>query len=85
MATQRVILCGGAAGGEPRVADDAKPLTLDAPSAAGNVRLRLDDLRAAGRAVPPEFLDLLDIAAYVYVADQAMSHGGAGVSNAGAN
>ena len=84
MATQRAILCGGVAGGDLPFAD-AKPITLNAPSATGNVRLRLDDLRAAGRAVPPEFLDLLDIAAYVYVADQALTRGGAGVVSAGAN
>ena len=84
MATPRAILCGGAAGDGLPFAD-AKPLALDAPSAAGNVRLSLDDLRAAGRAVPPEFLDLLDIAAYVYVADQVVTRGKAGVDNAGAN
>ena len=42
----------------------------------------LDDVAAPQLASP--MLDLIDIATYVYVADQATPRGGAGVENAGA-
>ena len=50
-----------------------------------NVNLRIEDVREAMyHPVPPAFLDLLDVAAYVYAADQAVGRGGSGVTDYGA-
>jgi hypothetical protein len=51
-----------------------------------NVRLIIGDVRREMvREVPPAFLDLLDIATYVYCADQAVTRGGSGVEDFGEN
>jgi hypothetical protein len=49
-----------------------------------NVRLKIGDVRRElVREVPSEFLDLIDIATYVYCADQAITRGGGGVEDMG--
>lgn len=49
-----------------------------------NARLRIDQMSAALRqSIPDRFVDLIEIAAYVYFADQAVTRGGAGVDNLG--
>jgi hypothetical protein len=83
MPPDRVILCGPLSRG-PDPGADAPPVRLrlwDEP----NVNLRIEDVREAMyHPVPPAFLDLLDVAAYVYAADQAVGRGGAGVTDYGA-
>lgn len=76
MPTDRAILCGGAGGGGLPF-PDLNPVRLDPPDAEGaNTRLKIEDVRRAMvRDVPPAFLDLLEIAVYVYVADQAVKRG----------
>jgi hypothetical protein len=67
------VTCGGVTPAPPP--DDFETprsvvLSLDGPRA--NVRLRIDDMHSALRAtVPPESLDLAEVAAYVHAADQA--------------
>jgi hypothetical protein len=72
MAVERVVICGGVPsaceGNDPAVLR----LRLDGPGA--NVHREGDDLEAGMYdRFPPAFADLLDIAAYVYAADQAVS------------
>jgi 7-cyano-7-deazaguanine synthase in queuosine biosynthesis len=80
---KRLIVCGDAL---PRRSVDAKALRLSLTGKKPNVTLRIDDLtRAMIGNAQPSFLDLLEIAAYVYSADQACTRGGAGVDNLGAD
>jgi 7-cyano-7-deazaguanine synthase in queuosine biosynthesis len=75
MPTERVILCGDAPHARLPAADQF-PLVLDTSGPGWNVRLGLTDLTSAmWRDVPDVLLDLLDVATYVYVADQAVSRG----------
>src|SRR5437868_9802834 len=72
----RVILCGGV-GASALPVPDRRPLRLTLGGDEPNVHFRTEDMRrAAWAAVPPQFCDLLDIAAYVFCADQAVSRGG---------
>jgi 7-cyano-7-deazaguanine synthase in queuosine biosynthesis len=69
---ERLILCGGArrAGG-----DSTLRLALSGPSR--NITLRLEDIsRKLVRNVPGLLIDLIEIASYVYCADQAIRRGG---------
>lgn len=79
----RAVLCGGVAGGRLPVEDpDPLPLALFGPAA--NVHLKIQEVsRELARDVPDEFLDLLDLAAYVYAADQATSRGGIAAEDLG--
>jgi hypothetical protein len=73
MPAEHTILCG-TAGGTGLPARGALRLRLGGPAA--NVRLAIEDLRRPLWAnVPEAFLDLLDVAAYVYAADQALGRG----------
>lgn len=77
MAVERVVICGGV----PAVCEDSDPtvlrLRLYGPGA--NVKREGDDLRdGVYDRFPPAFADLLDIAAYVYAADQAVTRRQAG-------
>jgi 7-cyano-7-deazaguanine synthase in queuosine biosynthesis len=85
MANERAILCGS-------VSDDAlpfkdpRPLRLRMWGPHQNVHLTIQDVRQAMvKAVPAVFLDLIDIAVYVYCADQAITRGGDGVQDFGEN
>ena len=75
MATERVILCGPVS--SIRLpASDPKPLRLRAAAPGLNVRLPVEQLRGTLLAtLPDRFLDLLEIAAYVYCADHAVPRG----------
>jgi 7-cyano-7-deazaguanine synthase in queuosine biosynthesis len=69
---ERLILCGGAsrAGGD-------SILRLALSGRSQNITLRLEDVsKKLVRNVPAPLLDLLEIASYVYCADQAISRGG---------
>src|SRR5262245_35736271 len=83
MPNERVILCGS-------VGDRALPLGLKEPlrlrmwGPHSNVHLKIEDVRKAMyKEVPCVFLDLIDIATYVYCADQAITRGGGGIHDSG--
>ena len=69
---ERLVLCGGAkwTGG-----DTVLRLALD--GRAQNITLKLEDIsRRLVRDVPDLLIDLVEIATYIYCADQATSRGG---------
>jgi hypothetical protein len=69
MAPERVVLCGGATATGP----GGKPLVLNIYGPTPNVHFRLQEMRRdLWRDIPPALRDLLDLAAYVYTADQAV-------------
>jgi 7-cyano-7-deazaguanine synthase in queuosine biosynthesis len=76
MCIERVVLCGGAPPGSLPCADP-KPLVLLRSGPLANIDLKIGDVSAAlWGPVGRLFLDLIDIATYVYVADQAVRRGG---------
>ena len=85
MANQRAILCGSAPSGDIPF-EDADPVRLRRWGPHRNVHLTIEDVRRAmWRDVPAVFHDLIDIATYVYCGDQAVTRGGGGVDEVGAN
>lgn len=75
MAAERLILCGGAAAGRqsPR---DPDPLRLRLAGPEANVHRRIEDVcRNLYTPLSPALHDLIDLAAYVYAADQAVPRG----------
>src|SRR5260370_41905375 len=69
----RLVLCGGAR----RTAADTT-LKLALSGARQNIKLKLEDVgRKLIKKVPDLLADLVEIATYVYCADQATSRGGA--------
>ena len=87
MAIRHIIMCGGtkAAGTE---ATGAKALRLDlwGKSGPANVSLHIEDIHAKLlRDVPETFQDLVEIATYVYCADQAVGRGGKDVDTFGSH
>lgn len=86
MQSKHIIPCGGLRVTGPL--DSGKqvlPLNLWSGKRSGdNVTLEVEDLHTAlFKPVPPEFEDLLEIAAYVFCADQATSRGGKDVDRFG--
>ena len=80
---ERVFLCGLS---KAQCAEhkEGRELNLHGPDA--NVRLRLDDIRRGLLAVEPELLtDLLEIAAYVFAADNAIRRGDLTLKGMGAH
>jgi hypothetical protein len=85
MANERAILCGTASDGSLPFRDP-RPLRLRMWGRNRNVHLTIQDVsRAMMKALPPVFLDLIDIATYVYCGDQAVRRGGDGVLDFGEN
>jgi hypothetical protein len=85
MANERAILCGTANDGSLPF-QDPRPLWLRMWGKNRNVHLTIQDVRRAMmKALPPVFLDLIDIATYVYCGDQAVRRGGDGVLDFGEN
>jgi hypothetical protein len=83
MPTPRAILCGGVPDGRLPL-DDPDPVRLCLDGSGANVNFRIEDVhQALVQELPPAFLDLLEIAAYVYAADQAVPRGGSGVTAVG--
>ncbi len=77
MKETRLVLCGGAIAPKAS-APDAKRLVLDLHGAKRNVHLKIADIsQAMARSVPEALIDLLEIAVYVFAADQASGRGGA--------
>ncbi len=83
MSNERVILCGGLAA----PAGVAKKAMVP-PSLWGkhqNVTLKISDIsRKMAANIPPVLVDLLEIATYVYCADQATTRGAGNAKNYGA-
>ncbi len=76
MSEPRLVLCGGATSGA--ASSDASALLLDLQGANPNVFLRIDDIsEAMARNVPDVLMDLVELAVYVFAADQATGRGGA--------
>ncbi|CAA7618999.1 conserved hypothetical protein [Magnetospirillum sp. SS-4] len=72
--SQYSVVCGGAthSGG----AEDEEVIELDVQGPSKNVNLRIEDLNKALLSnIPDVLLDLLEVAAYVYCADQRISRG----------
>lgn len=79
----RRILCGEAARGS-RPANNTLCLRNVGPHR--NVRLQIEDIsRTLVSNIPQQLVDLLEIATFVYVADQYFTRGGCGVEDMGAN
>jgi hypothetical protein len=69
---ERLVLCGGA----KRTGNDST-LRLALDGRSQNVTLKLEDIsKRLVKNVPDLLIDLVEIAAYVYCADQAASRGG---------
>ena len=69
---ERLILCG-----EARRTSGDPILRLALSGHSQNITLRLEDIsRKLVRSVPSLLIDLIEIASYVYCADQAISRGG---------
>src|SRR4051794_19541248 len=87
MSNQRLILCGNPAdmgAVDNRSTRQAVRLRLWGSEHEVTLRVgQIEDQRAMH--VPDRFLDLLELATYVYCADQAVTRGGPGVDNAGAD
>lgn len=82
MRRTRLILCGDVSRSPPESAD---VLALRLSGRRRNVQLRFEGIRQKLTGnIPEEFADLLEIATYVYCADQATTRGGNGVNNYGA-
>ena len=75
MGNERVILCGGLTG--PGGATEKATVRLSLSGTQSNVALKVSDISERMVAnLPPELIDLLEIATYVYCADQATTRGG---------
>jgi Transcriptional regulatory protein, C terminal/Queuosine biosynthesis protein QueC len=78
MSERRHILCGAAPlSAQEQVPRAAQPLRMRLGRAKNEVHLNLEQLTRPMCANPPDVVvDLLEIAAYVYAADQAVTRGG---------
>jgi 7-cyano-7-deazaguanine synthase in queuosine biosynthesis len=84
MANLRVILCGGADLPEEWASLDCRKNHLAISGRERNIDLKITDInKKLWMDIPDYLVDLLEIATYVYCADQAISRGGSGVSKAG--
>ncbi len=85
MANERAILCGDVTTGSVPFGTD-KRLRLHLWGPHENVSLCINDIRSQLLMdIPSQFHDLVEIATYVYCADQAVTRGGDGVDNLGEN
>src|SRR5690348_6406968 len=85
MSNDRAILCGSVSDGSLPF-KDPHPLRLRRWGPHRNVHLKIADVRQAMvKPVPAVLRDLIDIAVFVYCADQAVTRGGDGVQDFGEN
>lgn len=76
MQDKRYILCGGTSSNDSRDQSRDLILQLSGKEGPGNVKLWVEDIHERMFSnIPTEFHDLLEIAAYVYTADQAIKRG----------
>ncbi len=83
MTARHRIVCGAV----PSIAAHAssKRLRFVMEGRNANIRLEIDAISdRLVKCIPTRFLDLLEVASYVFAADQACTRGGAGVDNVGA-
>ena len=77
MQSKRYVLCGNASA--KGISEDPLRdlrLRLSGKTGHGNITLRIEDVHTKMfRGVPPLFHDLLEIATYVYSADQVIRRG----------
>ena len=89
MANEAVILCGGAELPLKWDSSRVKKRYLrisDYLKDENNILLKIDDIcESLAQEIPDKFLDLLDIATYVFCADRYVSRGGEGVDDASEN
>ncbi|MGA8025786.1 MAG: hypothetical protein WB992_01485, partial [Bryobacteraceae bacterium] len=79
-----VVVCGGAPTPRTKKSDNIIRLNLTGQDA--NVELEIIDIsRRLSYAVPDALTDLVEVATYVYCADQAVKRGGEGVDDFGKN
>ena len=82
--TERIILCSGTPAPSRAKQDDLLVLDLHGPGA--NVNLKIANITSRlSSEVPDAITDLIEIATYVYCADQAVTRGGDGVIAFGEN
>ena len=86
MVTERVVLCGGVKAAEaPKPGVGTLALDLWGRNGKANVTLEIENIHAPlGINIPPAFHDLVEIATYVYAADQATGRGVKDVDTFGA-
>lgn len=85
MPNERAILCGNVSDSTLPF-KDAKPIRLRMWGAHQNINLCIEDIqRPMLCEIPTQFLDILEIATYIYCADQAATRGGDGVRDFGEN
>ncbi len=78
MAAERLILCGGVPD-RPTAPGAGRPVSLHIYGNAPNVRVGLEDIRRTlWKPLDPVFRDLLEVAAYVFAADQATTRANGG-------
>jgi hypothetical protein len=78
----RIVVCGGAPASVTSQQQKVTDLFISGPRK--NVNLRIDDIsKSIAANLPDTLVDLIEIAAYVYSADQAVTRGGDGVQNVG--
>jgi hypothetical protein len=85
MANERSILCGQVSSAALPF-EQKKPLHFHLWGPQENVSLYISDIRShLLKDINPWFHDLIEIATYVYCADQAITRGSDGVDNFGEN
>ena len=87
MAYERLFLCGGSTkpkGAKSPLKIETIPLLLWGRHS--NIALKISDLtKKMVSNLPDLYADLLEIATYIYCADQTTTRGGSGATNIGAN
>src|SRR5689334_4123169 len=79
---ERIVLCGGATRPSRARPHNLIPLALSGRDQ--NVTLEVSNLsKQIACDIPDEVADLIEIATYVYCADQAVTRGGPGVADFG--
>lgn len=85
MANERSILCGDVTR-DALPFDENTPLSLRLWGTGENVSLRISDIHSQLlKDIPSPFHDLVEIATYIYCADQAITRSGDGADNFGEN
>lgn len=87
MASERYIICGGASATVPaNLEQEAIRLHLYGPDDDEKLTLKIEDIREQMyKEVPARFHDLLEIATYVFAADQLVRRGAKDVETFGSN
>src|SRR5262245_10240423 len=80
---ETLVLCGGAS---PPKRRGAEALNLNLGGKGANISLRIEDIsRRMIAKIPDVLTDLIEVAAYIYCADQLISRGGDAMQALGAD